>query len=78
MVKTINSRPRARYDSAKVVADMALKGWNATDLARATDLSPQSISQFLRGKAQSARTANKIATALGHSVRRYFSHVEAA
>ncbi len=55
---------------------MALRGWNNRDLARAADLSDMTITRFLRGDAQTAKTAALIAKALGYSVRRYFSHVE--
>lgn len=57
---------------------MALKGWNNSDLARASDLSAQTISRFLRNDGQTAKVAERIARALGYTVRRYFSHVEAA
>lgn len=70
-------KPRARYDVERVVGDMALKGWMGVDLARAAGLSSMTITRFLRGEAQTARTAERIARALGYSVRRYLSHVEA-
>ena len=56
---------------------MALRGWNETDLARAAGLSYRTIGRFLGGQ-QTAKTAARIAAALGHPVKRYFSHVEAA
>jgi len=62
---------RLQYDVAKMLRDMALKGWQPTDLARAADVSDMTVSRFLRGGTQTARTAHKLATALGYQVRRY-------
>jgi transcriptional regulator with XRE-family HTH domain len=56
---------------------MALRGWNNADLANAAGLSAMTVSRFLRAEAQTPKTAERIAQALGYSVRRYFSHVEA-
>ena len=71
-------RPTAKFDTKRIAADMALRGWNNSDLARATGRSPQTIGRFLSGDVQTAKVATAIAQALGYSVRRYFSHVEAA
>lgn len=70
-------KPRARYDVERIVADMAIRGWNNGDLARAASISSMTVTRFLRGEAQTAKTAERIARALGYTVRRYFSHVEA-
>lgn len=35
------------------------------------------ITRFLRGDRQTPKTASLIASALGFTVRRYFSHIEA-
>jgi plasmid maintenance system antidote protein VapI len=56
---------------------MALRRWNAQDLARASNLSPKTINRFLDGTVQTTKTAGKIADAFGYSVKRYLSHVEA-
>lgn len=72
------TRQRVRFSAERVLADMAIKGWNSTDLARAAGVSAMTISRFLRGEAQTPKIAGRIARALGYSVRRYFSHVEAA
>jgi transcriptional regulator with XRE-family HTH domain len=71
------TRPRARYDTAKVVHDMALKGWLPTDLARAAGISDMTVSRFLKGVRQTERTAEKLSRALGYSPRRYLLSVEA-
>jgi len=70
-------KPKAIYNVERVVADMSLRGWNNLALARAAGLSPQTITDFLSGDRQTAKTADKIARALGYTVRRYFIRVEA-
>lgn len=55
---------------------MALRGWNRSRLATAAGVSAMTVSRFLSG-VQSPSTATKLATALGYSVRRYFSGVKA-
>lgn len=72
------SRPRARYDVNKMVADMATKGWLPTDLARAADVSDMTVGRFLKQEFQNERTAAKIARALGYSPKRYLLSVQAA
>jgi transcriptional regulator with XRE-family HTH domain len=59
------------FATEQIRADMAAKGWIARDLARAADLSDARVSRFLKGEVQTARTAAKLAKALGYSVRRY-------
>ena len=71
-------RPRPKFNVQRMVADMALRGWNSTDLARAAAVTPMTVSRFLRQEAQTAKTCERLAHALGFSVRRYFSHVEVA
>lgn len=70
-------RQRARYNVERIVEDMALRGWNNSDLARNAKVSPMTVTRFLRGEAQTAKTADRIARAFGHTIRRYFSHIEA-
>lgn len=72
------SRPRPRYDAAKMVRDMALKGWMATDLARAARVSDMTVSRFLKGDTQTERVGGRLARALGYSPRRYLLSVDTA
>jgi len=51
--------------------DMALKGWNKLDLARRAGVADMTVIRFLRGERQTAKTAKRLASALGHSIRRY-------
>lgn len=50
---------------------MEARGWLQTDLARAADVSDTTVMRFFRGERQTARTAKKLADALGRSLRRY-------
>jgi len=59
------------FDVVLVQEDMARRGWIPIDLARRAKVSHMTIGRFLRGERQTARTAAKIAAALGFSVRRY-------
>lgn len=59
------------YDVAKMRWDMAERGWNATDLARAAAVSNMTVSRFFSGERRTARTAAKLASALGRTPRRY-------
>jgi transcriptional regulator with XRE-family HTH domain len=70
------SKRRARYNVDRLVEDMTLRGWNSSDLARAADVSAMTVSRFLRGDVQTPGTADALARALGHTVRRYFVRVE--
>lgn len=68
---SLDRAPRPVYDVAKLTDDMTAKGWIATDLAKKAAVSDMSVSRFLRGERQTARMAKRLASALGHSVRRY-------
>lgn len=59
------------YDVALMRDDIAAKGWLPVDLARAASVSHMRVGRFLSGERQTARTAKKLADALGRSVRRY-------
>lgn len=60
-----------QFDVARLRDDIAERGWMPTDLARASGVSDMTVSRFLRGEYQTARTAAKLAKALGRTVRRY-------
>lgn len=62
---------RITYDTERVREDISLRGWMQNDLARAAGVSAQTISYFMSGQVQTARTAGKIAMALGYTVKRY-------
>jgi transcriptional regulator with XRE-family HTH domain len=59
------------FNVALLQDDMAAKGWLPIDLARKAAVSHMTVSRFLSGERRTARTAKKLATALGQSVRRY-------
>jgi len=60
-----------QFDAQRMAEDMALRGWSKVDLADEADVSDMTVIRFLRGERQTARTAKKLAGALGYSVRRY-------
>lgn len=62
---------KVRYATDLMVEDMAARGWLPTDLAREAKVSDMTVGRFLRSDVQTARTAKKLATALGRSIRRY-------
>ncbi len=66
----------AQYDVTTMQTDMTAKGWLVMDLARKADISHMTVARFFEGRHQTARTAKKIAKALGHSVRRYIVSAE--
>lgn len=51
--------------------DMKARGWLKFDLARRARVSHMTVGRFLNGQRQTARTAKKLARALGHDVERY-------
>lgn len=59
------------YDTTRLLRDLAERGWLPTDLARMARVSDMTVGRFLKGIHQTSRTAAKLATALGYSVRRY-------
>lgn len=60
------------YDAALMQEDMADKGWLKTDLAKQAGVSDMTVTRFLRYERQTARTATKLAQALGYrTARRY-------
>lgn len=65
------TRPTVKYDARLIAADMAKRGWNDLRLAEAADVNQATIARFLKGTCRTAKTAHKIATALGTTVERY-------
>jgi transcriptional regulator with XRE-family HTH domain len=54
----------SRIDPARLDRELARRGWNATDLAKASGISVGTISAARRGRAVSNATVCKIADAL--------------
>lgn len=54
------------YDVALMRKDMADRGMLPTDLAKRARVADITVSRFLRGIQQNARTAKKLARALGY------------
>ncbi len=70
-------RTNVSYDVDKLRWDMAERGWLPTDLARAAAVSDMTVSRFFSGERRTARTAAKLASALGKSTRRYLVRSDA-
>jgi len=66
------------FDVAKLRDDMAERGWLPTDLAKAAKVSDMTVSRHLSGQRQNPRTIEKLAAALGRSIRRYLIRSELA
>ena len=49
-----------------MAADMELRGWTKADLAAKAGVSAMTVIRFLRDETQTAKTARKLARALGH------------
>jgi transcriptional regulator with XRE-family HTH domain len=62
---------KPRFDVAKMRDDMTARGWLPTDLAKAAQVSDNTVARFLSGERRNPRTAEKLAAALGRSIRRY-------
>lgn len=59
------------YDYRQVERDAASRGWDGKELARQADVSAMTVSRFFRGHPIAPRTAKKLASALGRSLKRY-------
>jgi DNA-binding Xre family transcriptional regulator len=53
-----------RLNRTRLERELARRGWNATDLAKASGCSPATISGARRGRAITSATLSKIADAL--------------
>lgn len=60
-----------QFDTARMREDIAARGWQPADLADRAGVARSTVGRFLSGEFQTARTAKKLAEALGFSIRRY-------
>jgi transcriptional regulator with XRE-family HTH domain len=60
-----------RYNVALMRDDQDRRGLNAVAFARRARVSHMTVLRFLNGQHQTAKTAKKLARALGHDVDRY-------
>jgi hypothetical protein len=60
-----------RFDVAKLAQDIATRGWLAPDLARAAGVSAWTVHRALNGSRMNPRTWDRLARAMGYSVKRY-------
>lgn len=71
LTMSTRTTPTVRYNTQLMAEDMAAKGWSKDDFARRAGVSDMTVIRFLRGDAQTAPTAKKLADALGKGVSRY-------
>lgn len=64
-----------RYNAKRMAKDITRKGWQPVDLAREAGVAPSTVGRFLNGESQTARTAAKLADALGYDLDRYIKAV---
>lgn len=62
---------RIEFNTRLMAEDMVRKGWHKLDLAKRARVADMTVIRFLRGERQTAKTAKKLAKALGHDVDRY-------
>lgn len=60
-----------KFNAQLIAEDMAIRGWQKVELAEKAGVADMTVIRFLRGERQTAKTAKKLARALGYSVRRY-------
>jgi transcriptional regulator with XRE-family HTH domain len=63
--------PTIAFDTQLMAEDMVRKGWHKLDLAKRARVADMTVIRFLRGERQTAKTAKKLARALGHDIDRY-------
>ena len=73
----LHTTRKPSYDVERMRDDMAIKGWLPVDLARRAGVADMTVYRFLSREAQTAKTAKKLAEALGYSVRRYLISAKA-
>jgi hypothetical protein len=60
-----------KFDAERLASDVASRGWLPRDLARAAGVSDMTVSRILNGTRCNPRTWDRVAKAMGYSVRRY-------
>lgn len=63
--------PTVRFNAQLMAEDIAAKGWSPAEFARRAKVADMTVYRFLDGTSQTAPTAKKLATKLGHPVERY-------
>lgn len=61
------------YNIRLMERDMAARGWMKIDLARMAEVSDMTVYRWFDGRCRTAKTAKKIAFALGWPVERYLT-----
>lgn len=71
-------RPVVQIETTRIVADMTARGWNQADLARKARVHESTLSRFLAGEHQTAKTLARIAKAFGRPSSDYFTVAQAS
>jgi transcriptional regulator with XRE-family HTH domain len=66
-----NRRKQVAYDTVRMRADMARRGWEDKDLAFHAGVSKMTVSRFLRRERQTVKTAARLSEALRRSPAYY-------
>ena len=61
----------AQFDTARLLQDLAEKGWQPADLADRAGVARSTVSRFLSGELQTNRMGKRLAETIGYSVKRY-------
>lgn len=76
--KRAHRTPTPRFNAKRMARDIAEHGWHQTELAEQSGVGRATVSRFLSGQFQTAKTAKKLAEALGYPITRYILGREAA
>jgi transcriptional regulator with XRE-family HTH domain len=69
---------RIGFNTQLMAEDMVRRGLNKLDLSKRARVADMTVIRFLRGERQTAKTAKKLAKALGHDVDRYLVSAQPA
>jgi transcriptional regulator with XRE-family HTH domain len=69
------NRTEQKFNVELLQHDLDARGWLPADLARASGISRETVSNVLRGERMNPRTWLRFAIALGHDLRRYMRKV---
>jgi hypothetical protein len=75
-LKSKRLQPTVTYNTQRMLEDMAERGLMPIDMASLTGMGLSTVTGFLKGERQTAKSAKKIAAAMGYSPKRYVIRTE--